>query len=128
VPPDNGTVCIEGGNRFAGRKPVLANADWLHLAVRSPDRRPVVIGARLRRCAGSRAGSVDAMFEPSEPAPFRPTPGVLLRHARCRRTAGHATRTCECGQITSAPRHRAGMHAARRLTSLMCPREMTRAD
>jgi hypothetical protein len=128
VPRDNGTVCVERGDRFAGRIPVLANADWLHLAVRLPDCQPIVIDAQSRRRRGSTTGCVDAVFEPTEQARLRPTPGVLVRHTRCRRTAGHAPRTCEGGQITCGPRHRAGMHAARRPRPLTCQREMTRAD
>jgi hypothetical protein len=128
VPRENGTVCVAGRNRLAGHKPVLANADWLHLTVGSPDCQPVVVDAQSPRCAGSTGRSIAAVFEPSEPARFRPTPDMLIGHARCHRAPGHATRTCECGQVISAPRHRAGMRAVCRCRSLTCPREVTRAD
>jgi hypothetical protein len=124
VSRENGTVCVAGRNRLAGHKPVLANADWLHLTVGSPDCQMVVIDAQSPRCAGSTGRSIAAVFERSEPARFCPTPDM----PRCHRTPGHATRTCECGQIISTPRHRAGMRAVCRCSSLKCPREVTRAD
>jgi hypothetical protein len=128
VPRENGTVCVAGRNRLAGHEPVLANADWLHLAVGSPDCQPPVIDAQSRRRAGSTAHSIDAAFEPGEQARFRPPLNMPRGHARGHRAPGQATRTCEGGQIISTPRHRAGMQAARRCRSLPCPREVTRAN
>jgi hypothetical protein len=59
---------------------------------------------------------------------IKPSRRVLVRKLRCRYPADHATPTCECGQITSDARHRAGMHAARWPRSLTCRREITGAN